>query len=163
VSDAFDQAVAFVLAQEGGVSNDPRDPGLLTKYGISARAHPDLDISTLTREDAVAIYRDRYWALCRGDDWPPALAVALFDGAVQHGATQAVRLMQDALGVVRDGMIGPQTLAAAHALPWGGILIRFLTYRLTLYTGLPHWGVFGKGWSTRLFALQRCIYEGGLP
>lgn len=159
MTDPFDAAVAFVLLQEGEGPNDPRDPGQLTRWGVSARAHPDVDVEHLTRDDAIAIYRTRYWALCRCEDFPPPLALALFDGAVQHGPLQAIKLLQDALGVTRDGVIGPRTLGAAHALAWGDVLVRFLAYRLRLYAGLPHASIFGLGWARRILSVQRAIYE----
>ena len=51
--DAFDR----LISHEGGYVNDPLDPGGETKFGISKRSYPTLDIAALTREDARAIYR----------------------------------------------------------------------------------------------------------
>lgn len=34
---AFEPAVRFVLAREGGFVQDPRDPGGATKFGITRR------------------------------------------------------------------------------------------------------------------------------
>ena len=39
----FERAIDKTLAWEGGYVNDPKDPGGETKYGISKRAHPDVD------------------------------------------------------------------------------------------------------------------------
>jgi hypothetical protein len=61
MSEHFERAVAFVLRHEGGYVNDPRDPGGETKYGISKRAYPRLDIKGLTEADAKEIYRRDYW------------------------------------------------------------------------------------------------------
>lgn len=55
--DTFQRAVTWILKAEGGESNDPADPGGLTKYGISQRAHPTVNISALTENDAIEIYR----------------------------------------------------------------------------------------------------------
>ncbi len=155
----FEEAVDFVLAQEGGKSVHPADPGGLTAYGISSRAHPDVDVDRLTRDQAVELYRHRYWNLCQCDSLPAPYRLPLLDAAVQHGPTQAIRLLQDALGVTRDGVIGPKTRAALDALPWGDVLVRFLAYRQRLYGSLPHQSVFGLGWARRLFSLQREVYE----
>jgi lysozyme family protein len=57
----FERALAFTLRWEGGLSQDPDDPGGTTKYGISARAHPEVDVRNLTLEDAKEIYRKEYW------------------------------------------------------------------------------------------------------
>ena len=57
----FERAIDKTLAWEGGYVNDPKDPGGETKYGISKRAHPDVDIKNLSREKACAIYKKHYW------------------------------------------------------------------------------------------------------
>ncbi|KWT77357.1 glycosyl hydrolase 108 family protein [Candidatus Magnetominusculus xianensis] len=57
----YTAAVRFVLDAEGGYVNDPDDPGGETKYGISKRAYPSLDIKSLTIEDAKRLYRRDYW------------------------------------------------------------------------------------------------------
>ena len=57
----FYQEIKHVLKREGGYVNDPDDPGGETKYGISKRAHPDVDIASLTPESAAEIYKDYYW------------------------------------------------------------------------------------------------------
>ena len=57
----FDRALAAVLDWEGAVTNDAADPGGLTKYGISQRAYPSLDIASLTVEQAAVIYHQDYW------------------------------------------------------------------------------------------------------
>lgn len=57
----FDKCVEFVLASEGGYVNDKYDAGGETKFGISKRAYPDLDIINLTIEQAKDIYYKDYW------------------------------------------------------------------------------------------------------
>src|SRR5690606_28008981 len=54
--ERFRRAVEVVLKHEGGYVNNPSDPGGETKYGISKRSYPELDIANLTQEDAIAIY-----------------------------------------------------------------------------------------------------------
>jgi len=39
----FDLAADCVLVHEGGLIEDPHDPGGKTKWGISSRAYPDND------------------------------------------------------------------------------------------------------------------------
>ena len=41
----FDRAFAAIVGVEGGYVNDPKDPGGETKFGLSHRANPDLDIA----------------------------------------------------------------------------------------------------------------------
>ncbi|WP_304024472.1 glycosyl hydrolase 108 family protein, partial [Desulfovibrio piger] len=66
----------FTMDEEGGetYTNDPRDPGGPTKYGVALNYNlgtiPDkdgdgkitaLDVRMLEEADALVIYRDRYW------------------------------------------------------------------------------------------------------
>ena len=50
----FHRCIDPILAEEGGLSNHPDDPGGLTKYGISQRSYPTLNIATLTLANAEA-------------------------------------------------------------------------------------------------------------
>ena len=52
----FSDAVKIVLKHEGGYVDDPVDPGGETKYGISKKAYPFLDIKNLTIKQASDIY-----------------------------------------------------------------------------------------------------------
>jgi len=157
--NAFLQAFAFVLNAEGGgtITDDPEDPGGLTRWGISKRSHPDLDIANLTLEHARDIYREEYWQRCRCDEFPPPLGMALFDAAVNQGPIRAIRLLQRALRVEEDGVIGPDTLAAANSVITDDLLIQFLSYRASAYAVLnPR---FHRGWFARLFRLQRAAWS----
>ncbi len=114
----FLTAVQRVLANEGGYSSNPADPGGATKFGISARAHPGLDIATLTREAAVEIYWREWWLRFGFAQLPAATAAKTFDLAVNIGAVHAIQCLQRALRacgvpVAEDGVLGPATALAA--------------------------------------------------
>ena len=79
--DRFARAIERVLDHEGGDADDPRDPGGKTRWGISQRAYPFLDLSTLTREGAIALYRRDAWTPIRGDALPEAIAFQVLDAA----------------------------------------------------------------------------------
>ena len=120
MDERFLRAVEVVLAHEGGYVNDPRDPGGETKYGISKRSYPSLDIANLTREDAIAIYYRDWWQRYGYDRLQDeSVTTKVFDLAVNMGPATAHRLLQEALvflgyPVAVDGIIGPQTIAAAN-------------------------------------------------
>src|SRR5574343_326744 len=76
----FDQAFDRLIGHEGGYVFDPHDPGGETKFGISKRAYPALDIAALTLADAKAIYRRDYWDGAQCDRLPPDLAFDRFNG-----------------------------------------------------------------------------------
>jgi lysozyme family protein len=151
----FDRAVQIVLEKEGVLSDDARDPGGLTKYGISQKAYPALDIRALTVDGAIEIYRRDYWAKIRGDDLCWAFALPLFDCAVNQGPGTAVRFFQLALDVRIDGSFGPATLAAANAAQAqpDRVLANFMAARMFHYAGLGTWPTYGMGWARRAFAV----------
>lgn len=164
---AFDQAFRIVVGEEGGYTANPADPGNWTggacgrgacngtRYGVSAAAYPGLAIATLTLDAARAIYRRDYWDPVGGDSLPPALALLVFDAAVNNGVSRAVRWLQGAAGVAPDGAIGPRTLAAVTASAGQGaaLLAEFQAQRLLFMAGLPTWRTFGLGWARRLCRL----------
>ena len=57
----FEEAFQILMDHEGGYANAKYDRGGETKYGISKRQYPDLDIENLTLEQARSIYFKDYW------------------------------------------------------------------------------------------------------
>jgi lysozyme family protein len=94
----FDRCVDIVIRLEGG-DMITADSGGVTKWGISTKAHPDLNVRNLTLEQAKEIYRKEYWNACGAEflTWPMNLAV--FDCAVNQGVSVAVDIANDALDV----------------------------------------------------------------
>jgi len=118
-SPEFLAAVERVLANEGGYSSNPADPGGATKFGISARSYPELDIATLTRDAAVKIYWNEWWLRFGFAQLPAAIAAKTFDLAVNMGAAPAIQCLQRALRacgcpVTEDGALGPSTAVASR-------------------------------------------------
>ena len=115
----FDPAIAFVLKHEGTLSADPNDPGGLTKYGISTRSYPGLDIRNLTVDQARAIYQRDFWKYAGIKS--QAVANKVLDLAVNLGSAAAARVLQQSLGslmagpIVADGVVGPQTIGLVNA------------------------------------------------
>jgi lysozyme family protein len=145
----FDEAIGFVLANEGGLSNDPSDPGGLTNFGISQKQYPALDIRNLTREDAVQIYQDDYWNKFQyGDITSQRIATKVFDAAVNMGPVRAVRLLQLAVNVQADGVLGVQTIAAVNAADESNLMDEFKAQLAKYYCdlGKPE---FMLGWLRR--------------
>jgi lysozyme family protein len=119
----FTPAFEFVLPHEGGYAFDADDPGGRTKFGISQRSYPDIDIENLTLEEAAKIYKRDYW-----EPHPYAqiidqdVANKVFDFCVNMGSHQANILLQRAccecgMMLTVDGVIGPQTLRTVNSLP----------------------------------------------
>lgn len=148
----FDEAFERIIGHEGGLVDNPADKGGLTKFGISQRAYPLLDIKSLTVDDAKAIYRRDYWDRVQAGKYDVAIGFQLFDAAVNSGISAAVKMLQRAVGVADDGAVGPQTLNAISAQKVPKILMRFNAERLQYMTDTGSWPTFGKGWARRIVA-----------
>jgi lysozyme family protein len=107
-------------------------------------------------DDARAIYRRGYWDPVRGDELPPAIALLVFDAAVNSGPSRAIRWLQTALKVKIDGAIGPITICAAQQCAGQGaaVLAEYQAQRLVFMAGLPTWRTFGLGWTRRVCRMQ---------
>lgn len=163
--DNFLRCFAFTLGAEGGFTAFPSDPGNWTggavgcgelrgtKYGISAAAYPGLDIANLSEQDAQNIYRQDYYEKLYGDELRLPVALVLFDGAVNAGVRRAVILLQQAMSLPADGVLGEKTLGAAKATDGLGLAREMLVRRIDFYARLPGWSDFGLGWSRRVIAL----------
>ena len=151
----FPDCIAHVLAAEGGLVNDPQDPGGVTKFGISQRSYPALDIRALSLDDAKAIYQRDYWTPIQGEALPAGLDLLVLDHAVNAGPARAVRLLQGLVGVPEDGSMGPVTLAGVAIADPQDLIARFSELRLDFYRDLPTWRHFGAGWSRRVHRTRR--------
>jgi lysozyme family protein len=127
------EALDRVVAVEAGFVDDPVDHGGPTKFGITIRWLSDVlgrtvtrdEIAALTRDQAIIYYRrwteaSLAWVFvpCVAGAGPVVdpLAMAVLDASVHHGIDRAVRLLQLALAVKVDGVVGPKTRAALEAL-----------------------------------------------
>lgn len=123
MDERFLVAVEVVLKHEGGYVNNPNDPGGETKYGISKRSYPHLDIKNLTRDQAIEIYHRDWWEKYQyGKIENLKVATKVFDLSVNMGPAQAHMILQGAVnfvidsGLKVDGILGPKTLAATNAV-----------------------------------------------
>lgn len=134
--DKFDDAFAFIKKWEGGYVNDPSDKGGETKFGISKKSYPNIDIKNLSIEQAKLIYQKDYWNKSGANklDWP--LSLVVFDTAVNMGPARA-----------KDFLI--QSKSTNDFL-----LIREKYYR-DLVLRRPSQQKFIKGWMNRLNDLRK--------
>lgn len=147
---SFDRFIERVLSSEGGYVNHPKDPGAETKWGISKRSYPHLNIKELTREQAKEIYRRDFWDRIDGNKLHEDVAFQVLDAAVNHGRGNAIRWLQRAAGCADDGVLGPISHAAIARVPAIDLVLRFNAERLEFYTKLSTWSTFGKGWARRI-------------
>ena len=152
----FDQAFDRLMGHEGGYVNDPNDPGGETKWGVSKRSYPTVDIKNLTRLDAKEIYRRDFWDAIHADQLYDGVAFQCFDFAVNSGIQTAIRHLQRAIGVADDGWWGPVSTAAAQAMSETDTIMKLNAGRLDFMTRLRVWPSFGKGWARRI--AQNLLY-----
>ena len=154
----FHGCIELILDEEGGLANHRKDPGGLTKYGISQRAYPNVNIELLTLPQAKQLYHRDYWIPVRGDLLPAGLDLLLLDCAINQGAETAVSLLQKAVGATVDGKIGPVTLNKAFkAMPV--VMDHFAAERALRYEFNRNEEVFGRGWYRRLLRTNRRAWQ----
>lgn len=128
---SVEEIAAQIVAREGGYVNDPDDPGGATNYGVTVGTMKSLgldlnkdgrvdaaDVRMLTRAQAQQIFVDHYFKRPRLAELPEAVQASVFDMYVNAGAN-AVKILQRLVARMgfaasADGVVGPQTIAAAH-------------------------------------------------
>lgn len=134
----FDLAINKTLTHEGGdtFTNDTLDHGGATKFGISQKAYPELDIRNLSEDQAKDIYRHDYWNRVKGDDiQSQTVAETIFDVCVNMGVAGGSKLAQKTLAIEpADGIIGPQSLAVINACDDDLFIAKFALAKIQRYT-----------------------------
>lgn len=163
----FDTAFEHVLKHEGGYVNDPLDRGGETNLGVTkaawaqyiGRPVQDGEMRALTKEVVKPFYRKGYWDKCRCDELPTGVDYLTFDFAVNAGPGRAAKFLQQAVGAVSDGVIGPATLAAVAKKDPSKILVDFGNIKEAFYNGIvardPSQSRFIKGWLNRVASVER--------
>jgi lysozyme family protein len=91
----FQRSVDFVIDELEGGGKIATDSGGVSRWGISSKAHPEVDVVTLTREGAIEIFEGKYWipSGCQNLTWPVNLVI--FDCAVHQGVAVAVQISEN--------------------------------------------------------------------
>ncbi len=143
----FYEAIEIILKSEGGYVDDKQDPGGETKFGISRKSFPFLDIKNLTRDAAIAIYKKNYWDALELDSLHEGMRLIVFDCAVNQGPNAALAMLRK----VFDVKDTKSAFEICDQIPDVGVaLSKYAYFRLMAYRALPAWGRFGVGWAARL-------------
>ena len=158
------------------ITNNPRDPGGQTCWGISRRCHPTwagwrmVDAGTTSGPDlALAVstfYRETYGGLWAAV--PERAREVVVDTAVNMGHVYAVQCLQDALNrlagsnyVDVDGQLGPQTKAALKTADPSALAFAMCAIRMAEYNRRARRNkskqVWLGGWLNRVADLMRII------
>lgn len=169
----FDSFMPIILRNENGGTvagyvNDPYDRGGETICGITRRNHPELSVwqslkglqtwqkkkykPTLQEmAEIYAVYRRSYYDKVRADSIAdPALALHVFDCAVNCGVSRASKMLQQVVGTAVDGIIGPKTLAAVNSRD---CLASYINARISYYRRIAAKGNnarYLQGWINRV-------------
>jgi len=152
----FEDAFPYMIHNEvggdmvnGGYTNDPNDSGGETRWGISKKAYPDVDIKNLTLDGASAIYRKYYWFFDGIID--QRVATKVFDAYVNRKAT--IRQVQAAAGAPVDGIYGGNTEHAINVMSPTAFLQNFVNGLVQMYKSIvahnPADAKFLNGWLNR--------------
>ena len=136
IENDFDIAFEFVLKWEGGYVNDPNDLGGATKYGISSRSYPNLDIENLTVYDAKGIYYKDYWLKSGCDKLTSPMDIIIFDTSVNMGVGRAKGFLNE-------------------SSDWRD----YLLLRLYTYSQFKQAPLYFRGWANRTLNLYKQIKE----
>lgn len=141
-----------LVGSEGGYSNrNPKDdPGGETKWGISKRAYPKLDIKNLTVEHASQIYIRDYLTPFINAKLSDSTVFQMLDFAVNSGVVGATKVLQKELKLVSDGVLGPKSIAKILATSESDLVMLVTAARLDFMAGLKNWDANSKGWAHRL-------------
>ena len=150
----FNEIIEKVLEHEGGYVNDPKDLGGETKYGITKRFYPDIDIKNLTIEQAKEIYKKDYWDRNKVESLPQNLWHIYFDMCVNMGKRTAVKVLQRAAvnkgkNIEVDGGLGPMTIGALKGVELDRVRAFRVKYYVDLITAKPAQEKFYLGWFRR--------------
>lgn len=100
-----------IIEREGNATNDPKDRGGRTQFGISERSNPEAwKDGKVTYEEARRIYEKKYLKPFKGLEDHAAYS-QLVDFGVTSGPKLVVSKIQEIAGASVDGIIGPKTIA----------------------------------------------------
>ena len=140
----YQNALSYVLKNEGGFVDNPSDPGKATNFGITLSVLSDCrgrdctpqDVRELTQGEAGLIYYMKYWIPLSCEEInQESIATALFDVGVLFGVGVSAVLAQQALqengykDLSIDGNIGPESIAALN-------LVDLKSFLNSLYSAL---------------------------
>jgi lysozyme family protein len=175
MDERFEEAVRVVLNNEGGFSNDKKDPGGATMHGISLKFLQENDIHIISGKEiglgdilaitlnvAKEIYIKWFWVQHNIGEIPNLqIATKVLDLSVNMGPVTAIKLLQESINrcqmkpILVDGIIGEQTIDAIspHDILTHRLIIDYRVAAAEHYDKIiqknPKLAVFRNGWLRR--------------
>jgi lysozyme family protein len=149
----------YVLKSEGGYTNNKRDPGGPTNWGITIydgrmywkpNATAD-DMKAMPLSVAQGIYKPKYWDALACDQLPGGLDYTVYDYGVNSGIARSGRILRLELGLPQnDWHVTPDVLAKIATRDPAKLIQAISDERLNFLQHLSTWDEFGKGWGSRV-------------
>ena len=141
----FNDCLNRLLKDEGGYTNDPRDPGGATNFGITLKDYrlyinpqgTANDVKNMSIDDAKRIYKAKYWDALDCDNLPNGVDYTCFDYGVNSGLGRP----RKALGKFKT-LTGIQLIDAIN------------DERMAFLQALKTFPTFGKGWTRRVTGVR---------
>lgn len=140
----FDACLKVTLAYEGGWSDHPRDPGGATMKGITLGTYrrwkpkaTKVQLRNISSDMVATIYRADYWVPIKGDTLAAGVDLATFDAGVMSGPGRARKWLLASVGGTDAETVK-----------------RICAKRLGFVQSLKTWVTFGRGWGTRIAAIE---------
>lgn len=148
----FDDAFHLLMGNEGGYSNNPKDPGGETMWGVTEKVARKEGYTGKMKDLPVEFAKDvakrLYWDPLNLDEINPEIAFQVFDA--NYHSSRGAKWLQFAAGTKTDGDIGPKTIAAVNSADRRTIIMKFNAYRIRYLLELKIWPTFGRGWMERI-------------
>jgi len=129
-----------IFPNEGGFVASDGASGAPANMGINQRANPDIDVKSLDKNQAAALYKERYWDKYGIEELAPNVRDVVFDGVINHGG---------------EGAFGKSLVKAAKE---GASRNELITMRQREYDRLAQseeYAPYKKGWDARLQKLYQ--------
>jgi lysozyme family protein len=160
----FDIALRSALSLEGGYTNNPNDPGGPTNKGITQHLYDfyrashllfPQSVASISLAEATEIYRLYFWNIYSCSLMPAKLAVAFFDTVINMSPKEAIMILQMALNVTADGILGPITKHLIQVANETIAVAAFIKILRGFYLGKNT--VFMQGWLDRCDNIEKYI------
>ena len=155
----------FILASEGGFSNNVLDSGGATNKGITLGTFRYYygskktvnDLKNITDKQWLDIFRRGYWNKWKADEIvSDKVALVLVDWIFNSGSA-CIRPAQQVIGTTADGIVGPQTIAKINSQDSESLYRKLMERRNRYYVSIvknkSSQLAFLEGWENRLLRL----------
>ena len=158
----FSQAFSDLMVLEEG-SPEGQPPWGITQSLLDSWAESKgighHDVMTLPRSIAIDFVEDEYWIPCGCGSLPDKLDFVVFQACYNLGQWHGICLLQSAVGVTVDGIIGPITLRAAKRAPLVETCKMVLTYQNRYYVQIENQKnmIDEAGWHNRVTRTAKMV------